>query len=313
MTPLSLCRGSCENVIGVTFEEKSPLMHLVDRRNLARVCFPLTAPFSSFYALHRSCVSSFERMFISAISSSALFMSIAKSSRDMFNHQCVENRWSWAKTIFSILRAPTKGFEDTLILEHDGITLSPSRKLTGLRSTKYFHHRFPFDFRLFTIATLRCIIQLFASQLNKTDYVPFIEEEYAIDRIRFNTFVLSKCGIFIGYLYGPERESAYFRARQQVFSSRDIALDVIKKDSQHRFVVFLRAKFGELSKVMHISGSSFLICPAIDINKIVYDQEICDGPHSLWILSPTAVIDSPSDYSKGLHEALIHKSDHYRQ
>ena len=102
-------------------------------------------------------------------------------------------------------------------------------------SVKYFHHQFPFDFRLFTASTLRCIVKRLASHSNttfkqwieKTESVQFINEDYARNVTRFNALVLSKCGIFVGYLYRPVYELAFLPTRSYLFESVDLALDVI--------------------------------------------------------------------------------------
>ena len=108
------------------------------------------------------------------------------------------------------------------------------------RSTKYFHRRFPFDFRLFTTSTIRCVFQqlplnptatIYRRWLNKSEYVPFINEEYARNITRFNSLVLSKCGILVGYLYRPEHELAFLPTRSYHFDSDDMALDVTSEGS----------------------------------------------------------------------------------
>ena len=52
--------------------------------------------------------------------------------------------------------------------------------------------------------------------IEKAEYVQFINEEYARNATRFNSLVLSKCGILVGYLYRPVHELAFLPTRDHI-------------------------------------------------------------------------------------------------
>lgn len=113
------------------------------------------------------------------------------------------------------------------------------------RPVTYFHHRFPFDFRLFTTLTLRCIVKRLVSEsdthlkllIDKAEYVQFIDDEYTRNVTRFNSMVLSKCGVLIGYLYRPVHERAFLLAHEHTFTRDDIALDVTQTYASSLFLL----------------------------------------------------------------------------
>ena len=102
------------------------------------------------------------------------------------------------------------------------------------RTVDHFHRQFPFNFRLFSMSALRCVVERLASDSNRTyerwiekdEYVRFIDDEYSRNATRFNSLVLSKCGVLVGHLYRPEHELAFLPTRDHQFRSDDIALDV---------------------------------------------------------------------------------------
>ncbi|CAF1108642.1 unnamed protein product [Adineta ricciae] len=102
------------------------------------------------------------------------------------------------------------------------------------RAQTRFHERLPFDFSLYSVRTLRCIVSKLSNGsesvhqtwIEKSEYVKYINEQYSKNSVQFNTLVISKCGIVIGYLYRPLYEKAFYPTREHSFSSKDIAFDM---------------------------------------------------------------------------------------
>ena len=101
------------------------------------------------------------------------------------------------------------------------------------RSQTNFHARHPFRFSSFSIRTLRCIVKQLQSHspdwIEKSEYLKYINEQYAANSTRFNVLVLSKCGILVGYLYRPVYDLAFLPTREHTFYSYDIAFDATRQ------------------------------------------------------------------------------------
>ena len=112
------------------------------------------------------------------------------------------------------------------------------------RSQENFHTQHPFRFPSFSMRTLKCIVKrLQASSSNwieKSEYIQYINEQYAKNSTRFNMLVLTKCGILIGYLYSPYYDRAFLPTRQYEFRQDDIAFDATKQYcSFYRLIVLI--------------------------------------------------------------------------
>ncbi|UJR29241.1 hypothetical protein I4U23_010455 [Adineta vaga] len=105
------------------------------------------------------------------------------------------------------------------------------------RVRKHFHLRHPFDFSLYSIRTLKCIVKKLQSEsertyqtwIEKSEYIKYINEEYSKNATRFNMLALSKCGILIGYLYCPMYEKAFLPTKEYPFYKTDIAFDMTRQ------------------------------------------------------------------------------------
>ncbi|CAF1494059.1 unnamed protein product [Didymodactylos carnosus] len=78
----------------------------------------------------------------------------------------------------------------------------------------YFNKKIPYKFHKFSIKTLRCIVKNlnsyeYQSWLEKSDYIKFINEKYLNNSFEFNELVITKCGIYIGYLYSSSSYTYY--------------------------------------------------------------------------------------------------------
>jgi len=105
------------------------------------------------------------------------------------------------------------------------------------RTQTNFHAHLPFHFSSYSIRTLKCIVKNLQSNpettskilVEKSEYVKYINEEYAKNSTLFNMLVLTKCGILIGYLYRPIYEKAFIRNREHKFYTNDIAFDAQRR------------------------------------------------------------------------------------
>lgn len=101
-------------------------------------------------------------------------------------------------------------------------------------SQKRSHIRFPFHFMSYSIQTLQCIVRhlpsnsavIYRTWSEKSDYIRYINKEYANNATKFNKAVLEKCGVFIGYLYRLKDEKAFVKAAEYKFADDDLALNM---------------------------------------------------------------------------------------
>jgi hypothetical protein len=101
------------------------------------------------------------------------------------------------------------------------------------RTQKNFHAHQPFHFSSYSIRTLQCIVRNLQSNseityqtwIEKSEYVKYIDKEYAKNSTLFNMLVLTKCGILIGYLYRPMYEKAFIRNQEYKFYNNDVAFE----------------------------------------------------------------------------------------
>ena len=227
-----------------------PLTHCVDRQNLLRRCPRQPTFLRRGIGLFLSCLAL--TLFVCAFFRTHVYLYNQLFGPFHVDRQALASNvksydekhwWSWRKEYFQVelgegnIQNPSSSHEtirrysNPRTRRHHVATFKrvdwPSIYVKlPTQSVKSFHRRFPFDFRLFTFATLQCIVRRLGSPSDRTDYVRFIEEEYASNATRFNTLVLSKCGILVGHLYRPEHELVFLPSREHYFNSRDMALDI---------------------------------------------------------------------------------------
>ncbi|CAF1199010.1 unnamed protein product [Adineta ricciae] len=216
------------------------------------------------------------------------------------------------------------------------------------RAQTRFHERLPFDFSLYSVRTLRCIVSKLSNGsesvhqtwIEKSEYVKYINEQYSKNSVQFNTLVISKCGIVIGYLYRP----LYGLFSFPLALSQDVVdelwllnidkpvheqllqLDEMIQGTKHKFqnqLFIIENQLGELFVVLlrvHLrktvfledKASPFIICPVTNINKIVEETGICYGIDLSWI-PWTSIMTYEHNYSNWLHLTLMEISDYYKK
>lgn len=100
-----------------------------------------------------------------------------------------------------------------------------------------FHAQHRFHFPSYSIKTLKCIVKYLEQNshienqffVEKSEYIKFINSEYAKNSSQFNKLILTKCGILIGYLYRPQFDKAFIPTREHNFYVNDIAFDATKQ------------------------------------------------------------------------------------
>lgn len=235
-----------------------PLTHFVDRQNVARQCFERRSFLRPAFYWFLSCF--VFTLFVCAFFRTHLYLYNEFSGPFHVNHEALEghvtnyNKHSWCqfrREYFQVelggdnIRNPASSAE-TIRVVSDPETrrnhIATFEKVYRLsiyvklptRSMEYFHRRFPFDFRLFNLSTLKCVAKRLISDsnnthaqwLDKSDYVSFIDGEYARNSTRFNSLVLSKCGVLVGYLYRSVYEIAFNGSRKHDFYPTTVAFDV---------------------------------------------------------------------------------------
>ncbi|CAF0793165.1 unnamed protein product [Adineta steineri] len=126
-------------------------------------------------------------------------------------------------------------------------------------SQKYFHRHHPIRFQSYSIQTLQCIVRnlprnsayTYQTWTEKSEYIQYINEEYAKNSTEFNKAVLTKCGVLIGYLDELLYERAFTGRGEHKFTSYDIVLNMT--DSYY-YSYFLYLFYGIIFIV------PFLIC-----------------------------------------------------
>jgi hypothetical protein len=116
-------------------------------------------------------------------------------------------------------------------------------------SQNHFHKHHSIHFQSYSIRTLQCIVKnlpfssTYTSRtwIEKSDYVEYINKEYAKNATEFNKAVLTKCGILIGYLYRPIHERAFIPTEEHTFTRSDIALNMTEE--YYPFYTFLIGGF----------------------------------------------------------------------
>ncbi|CAF0838252.1 unnamed protein product [Adineta steineri] len=101
-------------------------------------------------------------------------------------------------------------------------------------SQKRFHLHHPIHFQSYSIQTLQCIVRnlpfnsayTYRTWTEKSEYIQYINEEYAKNSTEFNKAVLTKCGVLIGFLYRPRYERGFTGRGEHTFTSDDIALNM---------------------------------------------------------------------------------------
>ncbi|CAF1512092.1 unnamed protein product [Rotaria sordida] len=99
-----------------------------------------------------------------------------------------------------------------------------------------YHARLPFQFSLFSIGTLQCIVRnlplnsanTYKGWIEKSFYVQYINDQYTKNATEFNKAVLTKCGILLGYMYRPKGEKVYIRNEQHKFNIDDMAVNMTR-------------------------------------------------------------------------------------
>ena len=241
-------------------ESRYPLTHLVDRQTVARRCLhQATFLRRGIYSLVSSLaltlfVCGFFRTHVYLYNQLLGPFHVDRKALAIHVHNYDQNAWlPWRKEYFQVeldednIQNPASSvdtirrFSDPRSRQRHVATYKRVSKpwmyvKLPTRTVTYFHRRFPFDFRLFTTSTLRCIVKRLVSDsdtnlnrwVEKAEYVQFINEEYAHNATRFNSLVLSKCGILVGYLYRPVHELAFLPTRDHTFYTSDMALDVTR-------------------------------------------------------------------------------------
>ncbi|CAF1147269.1 unnamed protein product [Adineta steineri] len=187
-------------------------------------------------------------------------------------------------------------------------------------SQNYFHIHHPIHLESYSIETLQCIVRnlplnsayTYQTWTEKSEYIQYINEQYAKNSTEFNKAVLTKCGVLIGYLYRPLHEKAFTGRGEHIFTSNDIALNMThRNDSDQLFVIMLKTN-GNEGLDFADESSPFIVCAVANIRKITYVDGICYGKDSSWIRwSATAA--GADEYANWLHLQLIEISDIYKQ
>ncbi|CAF0843202.1 unnamed protein product [Adineta steineri] len=105
-------------------------------------------------------------------------------------------------------------------------------------SQKYFRVHHPVHFQLYLIQKLQCIVRnlplnspyTYRTWTEKSEYIQYINKEYAKNSTQFNKAVLTKCGVLIGYLYRSQHERAFTGRDEHTFTSDDITLSPLSLD-----------------------------------------------------------------------------------
>jgi hypothetical protein len=188
------------------------------------------------------------------------------------------------------------------------------------RSQNNFHAHHPFHFSSYSIRTLQCIAKtlqlkseiIYKTWVEKSEYVKYINEEYAKNSTLFNILVLTKCGILIGYLYRPMYEKAFIPTGEHQFTKYDIAFDATRQYCSYYLLVicslffvwlFLKGLYYLLIYLSNIIRFKFLY--KYGLLPISLDL-LPDILEELWLLD---IDDTPHKQLLQLDE-LIQRSQH---
>ncbi|CAF2609544.1 unnamed protein product [Rotaria sp. Silwood2] len=109
-------------------------------------------------------------------------------------------------------------------------------KLPNIKK-EYACVQLPFDFSLYSLSTLQCIVKnlplnsmfTYKTWVIKSEYVDYINKKYSENPSKFNVAVLTKCGILIGYLYEPVDEIVFIANKDYKLHSLDLTFDATRQ------------------------------------------------------------------------------------
>ncbi|CAF1270978.1 unnamed protein product [Adineta steineri] len=175
-------------------------------------------------------------------------------------------------------------------------------------SQKYFHVHHPIHFQSYSIQTLQCIVRnlplhsayTYRTWTEKSEYIQYINKEYAKNSTEFNKAVLTKCGVLIGYLYRPLYERAFTDRGEHTFTSNDIALSMT--DNYYSFYLFLFCGlifiWLKLFHPLGIWSLSLKLSP--DIIEELWLLNVDGSPHQQLLELDRLIKKSSCNYTKNL-------------